>query len=217
MVPLRSAAWRTNTGQTVMSEITTQLNAGDGHAECAPEMLLPLVYDELRYLASQRLRRGAEGVTLQPTALVHEAWLRLMHQRGREWNDRNHFFRAAALAMRHILVDRARQKASLKRGSRPERVELADLQLSAPEQDERVLIVNDALVRLEAEDPESARLVTLKFFGGFTNQETAAVLGVSERTLERQWAYARASLYRLIQAVDGPAVAAAPTEREVAP
>ncbi len=217
MVPLRSAAWRTNTGQTVMSEITTQLNAGDGHAECAPEKLLPLVYDELRYLASQRLRRGAEGVTLQPTALVHEAWLRLMHQRGREWNDRNHFFRAAALAMRHILVDRARQKASLKRGSRPERVELADLQLSAPEQDERVLIVNDALVRLEAEDPESARLVTLKFFGGFTNQETAAVLGVSERTLERQWAYARASLYRLIQAVDGPAVAAAPTEREVAP
>jgi hypothetical protein len=185
-----------------MSEITTLLNAADGRGDCASDKLLPLVYDELRYLASQRLRRGAEGVTLQPTALVHEAWLRLMHQRGREWNDRNHFFRAAALAMRHILVDRARQKASLRRGRRPERVDLADLQLSAPEPDERVLIVNDALVRLEAEDPESARLVILKFFGGFTNQETAAVLGVSERTLERQWAYARASLYRLIQTSD---------------
>ena len=171
-------------------------SSGDGET---PEKLLPLVYDELRYLASQHLRGGAEPPTLQATALVHEAWLRLTHKCGREWSDRNHFFRAAALAMRHILVDRARQKACLKRGNRPEKVDIADLPLLAPEPDERVLLVDDALKRLEMEDPDSARLVTLKFFGGFTNQQTADLLGLSERTLDRQWAYARASLYRLIR------------------
>lgn len=170
----------------------------------ASEDLLPLVYDELRYLAMTRLRLGAEAEaqTLQPTALVHEAWLRLQHQGDRGWNSRNHFFRAAALAMRHILVDISRQKATTKRGNHSERLNVADLQLSTPPRDNRLLLVDEALTRLEAVDPESARLVTLKFFGGFSNQETAELLGISMRTFERQWAYARTCLYKLIQEED---------------
>ncbi len=182
-----------------MSEITQLLRAAEQGDPGAPEKLLPLVYDELRRLAARRLRREDGPVTLQPTALVHEAWLRLAHQGERNWNDRQHFFRAAALAMRHILVDLARKKATRKRGRMMEPVDIADLNLSSPQPDERVLLVNEALTRLEAEDPESARLVTYKFFGGFTNEEIAEILGVSERTLNRQWAYARASLYRLVR------------------
>jgi len=182
-----------------MSEITQLLRAAEHGDPGAPEKLLPLVYDELRRLAARRLRREDGQVTLQPTALVHEAWLRLANQGERSWNDRQHFFRAAALAMRHILVDLARKKATRKRGRMMEPVDIADLNLSSPEPDERVLLVNEALTRLEAEDPESARLVTYKFFGGFTNEEIAEILGVSERTLNRQWAYARACLYRLVR------------------
>lgn len=182
-----------------MSEITQLLRAADPGSKGTPEQLLPLVYDELRRLAARRLRHQDGPVTLQPTALVHEAWLRLAHQGERNWNDRQHFFRAAALAMLHILVDLARKKATRKRGSNAERVDIADLNLSSPQPDERVLLVNEALIRLEAEDPESARLITYKFFGGFTNEEIAEMLGISERTLNRQWAYARASLFRLVQ------------------
>ena len=182
-----------------MSEITRLLHAADRGEAGAAEQLLPLVYDELRRLAARRLRHEADAATLQPTALVHEAWLRLANQGAREWNDRRHFLRTAALAMRRILVDLARKKATHKRGRKMERVDIAELNLSSPEPDERVLLVNDALVRLEAEDPESARLITCKFFGGFSNQETAEMLGISERTLNRQWAYAKASLYRLIR------------------
>ncbi len=182
-----------------MSDITRLLRAVEKGDQHAPEQLLPLVYDELRHLAARRLRQESDVVTLQPTALVHEAWLRLAHQEGREWNDRHHFFRAAALAMRRILVDEARKKATHKRGRRMEKLDIAELDLSDPEPDERVLLVNEALVQLEAEDPDSARLITYKFFGGFTNEETAEMLGVSERTLNRQWAYAKACLYRLLR------------------
>lgn len=188
-----------------MSEITRLLRAADQGDGSASEKLLPMVYDELRHLAARRLRHQDGPVTLQPTALVHEAWLRLAHQGERSWNDRQHFFRAAALAMRHILVDLARRKATRKRGSNSERVDIADLNLSNPQPDERVLLVNEALVRLEEEDPESARLITYKFFGGFTNEEIAEMLGISERTLNRQWAYARACLYRLVQQAAGDA------------
>ncbi len=185
-----------------MSEITQLLRMVEQEGGGDPEKLLPLVYDELRHLAARRLRHENAGMTLQPTALVHEAWLRLVQQSGRGWNDRQHFFRAAALAMRRILVDEARKKATRKRGQRVQRLDIADLNLSNPEPDERVLLVNDALVRLEIEDPDSARLVTYRFFGGFSNEETANLLGVSERTLNRQWAYAKAALYRLLRAAE---------------
>jgi RNA polymerase sigma factor (TIGR02999 family) len=182
-----------------MSEITLLLEAVDYGEGRAAEELLPLVYDELRRLASARLSRQAGDQTLQPTALVHEAWLRLVNQNDHSWNNRVHFFRAAAQAMRHILIDIARQKASLKRGSQPERLNIDDMDLAAAAPDDRILLVDEALARLEAEDPGSARLVTLKFFGGFTNAEIAQMEGLSERTLERQWAYAKGSLYQLIQ------------------
>jgi RNA polymerase sigma factor (TIGR02999 family) len=182
-----------------MSEITLLLEAVERGKSRSSEELLPLVYDELRHLAAARLGRNCTSPTLQATALVHEAWLRLINQKQSGWNNREHFFRAAAQAMRHILVDMSRQKASLKRGSRPERLNIEDADLAATAPDDRILLVNEALTRLEAEDPDSARLITLKFFGGFTNQEIARMLGLGERTLERQWAYAKGSLYQLIQ------------------
>jgi len=141
----------------------------------------------------------AAGQTLQPTALVHEAWLRLVKEESRTWRNREHFFRAAALAMRRILVDRARHKLSLKAGSRSEKICLEDVDLAAATTDDRVLLVDESLDRLEKEDPESARVISLKFFCGLTNKEAAEVLGVTERSVERQWAYAKASLFELIQ------------------
>lgn len=197
-----------------MSEITQLLHSVEQGGPVEMEKLLPLVYDELRHLAARRLRQESAPVTLQPTALVHEAWLRLAQGEGekREWNDRQHFFRAAALAMRRILVDEARKRATRKRGDRREQVELSELNLSSPEPDERVLLVHEALLRLEAEDPDSARLVTYRFFGGFSNEETAEMLGISLRTLNRQWTYAKACLYRIIlESEAGDAPPAAPT------
>ncbi|HLX72863.1 MAG TPA: ECF-type sigma factor [Verrucomicrobiae bacterium] len=165
----------------------------------ASEELLPLVYEELRRLASVQMAGEAAGQTLQPTALVHEAWLRLVKEESRTWRNREHFFRAAALAMRRILVDRARHKLSLKAGSRSEKICLEDVDLAAATTDDRVLLVDESLDRLEKEDPESARVISLKFFCGLTNKEAAEVLGVTERSVERQWAYAKASLFELIQ------------------
>lgn len=182
-----------------MSEVTLLLEAVGRGEMAASEKLLPLVYDELRYLARSRMAREKGGQTLQPTALVHEAWLRLTSQKERTWNNRAHFFRVAALAMRRILVDRARRKASLKCGGNAERLNIDDLDLCEAPPDERILLIDAALSRLENEDPESARIVTLKFFGGFRNREIAETLGVTERTVERHWAYARAALFRMIQ------------------
>lgn len=182
-----------------MSEITLLLDAIARGESSASEDLLPLVYDELRRLASARMAGEAVGQTLQPTALVHEAWLRLVKEEGRTWRNRTHFFRAAAQAMRRILVDRARHKLSLKCGGGMERVPLEEIDLAATTTDDRVLLVDQGLEQLEKEDPESARVVTLKFFGGLTNKEVAKILGVTERSVERQWAYARASLFQIIQ------------------
>jgi RNA polymerase sigma factor (TIGR02999 family) len=165
----------------------------------ASERLLPLVYDELRGLAAARMAAESAGHTLQPTALVHEAWLRLSGAGERRWQDRAHFFRVAAMAMRRILVDHARQKARLKRGSNPVRIDLVDIDLAATAPDERVLLVDQALTRLEQLDPEGARVVTLKFFGNYTVSEIAGILGVGERTVERRWTYARARLMQLIK------------------
>jgi RNA polymerase sigma factor (TIGR02999 family) len=182
-----------------MSEITLMLQAVGRGEKRASEDLLPLVYAELRQLAAMRMAREAAGQTLQPTALVHEAWLRLVTEGDRTWENRAHFFRAAALAMRRILVDRARNKSSLKRGGGRERVNIEDVDLAATPTDDRVLLVDDAVTRLEADDPESAHVVTLKFFGGLTNKEVAESLGVTERTVERQWAYAKACLFQMIR------------------
>lgn len=182
-----------------MSDITQILKQIGRGETTASERLLPLVYEELRRLAAARMAQEAAGHTLQPTALVHEAWLRLVMESDRSWENRAHFFRTAALAMRRILVDRARNKASLKRGGGRERVNIDDIELAASSPDERVLLVDGALDRLEAEDPESAHIVVLKFFGGLTNREVAESLGVTERTVERQWAYAKASLFQMIR------------------
>ncbi|HYG25264.1 MAG TPA: sigma-70 family RNA polymerase sigma factor [Verrucomicrobiae bacterium] len=183
-----------------MSEITLVLDAIANGDRRASEDLLPLVYDELRRLAAVRLGRESAGQTLQPTALVHEAWLKLSREGNRTWQDRAHFFRAAAQAMRRILVDRARHKLSLKGGGGFEKIAIDELDLAAAPVEDRILLVDQALERLEQEDPESARVITLKFFGGLTNKEVAAILEITERTVERQWAYARASLFEMIQA-----------------
>lgn len=163
------------------------------------EELLPLVYDELRQLAAARMAGEKAGQTLQPTALVHEAWLRLSEKEGRDWNDRAHFFRAAAQAMRRILVDRAREKSALKRGEGVRALDIAEFDLADTNRDDRVLLIDEMLERLEAEDPEGARVVSLKFFGGLTETEIAEIHGVTERTVRRQWAYARARLFQMIQ------------------
>lgn len=162
---------------------------------------LRLLYDELRRLAAARMAGEAAGHTLQPTALVHEAWLRLSAPGGdrRHWTDRNHFVRTAALTMRRILVDHARRHASHKRGAGADHLPFEELDLPAADQNRRVVLIDEALSRLEAEDPDAARMVTLRFFGGFTNREIAAALEVTERTVERQWVYARARLMQLIQ------------------
>jgi len=164
-----------------------------------PAELLPLLYDELRHIAAGYMAREAHGQTLQPTALVHEAWLQVTKTDARMWTDRSHFFRAAAQAMRRILVDRARAKASLKRGAKAQTLDIYEVDPAAATMDERVLLVNEMIDRMEKDDPESARVITLKFFGGLTNKEIAKMDDVAERTVERQWAYAKALLVRMFR------------------
>lgn len=188
-----------------MSELTKILESAHRSDGYVSAELLPLVYDELRNLAKKRMSRMEPGQTLQATALVHEAWLKLSGDEERSWHDRAHFFRAAAQAMRHILVDRARAKARKKRGGNPEMLSLDmdDLEVAGTTLDERVLLVDEMMNRLEQEDPESVRVISLKFFGGLTNREIASMDGVTERTVERHWAYAKTRLYQLIRRETG--------------
>lgn len=167
--------------------------------------LLPLVYDELRSLAKKRISSAEPGQTLQATALVHEAWIKLSSNEDKCWSNRSHFFRAAAQAMRQIMVDRARAKARTKRGGNPEVLEIDVHGLEVPDTaaNERVLFIDEMLNRLEEQDPESARVISLKFFGGLSNTEIAAMDGVTERTVERHWAYAKAVLYQMIRKETG--------------
>lgn len=181
-----------------MSDITLLLEAASRGDARASEELLPLVYDELRQLAAARMAREAAGHTLQPTALVHEAWLRLAGDQGRSWENRAHFFGAAAEAMRRILIERARRKSRLKRGSGQVPLDIAELDIAEALPDDKILLVDEALERLRAEDPEKARVVVLKFFGGLTNEEVASILGQNERTVRRQWNYAKAWLFDCI-------------------
>ena len=182
-----------------MSDITLMLQAVARGERQASSDLLPLVYEELRHLAAARMARETAGQTLQPTALVHEAWMRLVGDGDRNWENRAHFFGAAAEAMRRILIENARRKSRLKRGGRQERVDINDIELAEATPDDKVLMIDEALQRLQAEDPDKAIVVVLKFFGGLTNQEVAQSLNVTERTVERQWAFAKAWMFRCIQ------------------
>ncbi len=182
-----------------MNEIRKILESSTQSSSRASAELLPLVYDELRALAARRLNDEKDPQSLQATALVHEAWLSLAGDDERSWDNRRHFFRAAAKAMRNIMVDRARAKDCQKRGNRPEIVDIEKLDIADASIDERVLLVDEMLTRMESTDPESVRVTTLKFFGGLTNREIAEMDGVTERTVERNWAYARAKLLRMIR------------------
>jgi RNA polymerase sigma factor (TIGR02999 family) len=180
------------------AEITQVLHAIGRSEEGASEKLLPLVYAELRRLASVRMAHEMSGHTLQPTALVHEAWLRLVNDGDRTWQNRAHFFSAAAEAMRRILIERARRKSRLRHGGGQVRLNIEDLELAQTTPDDKVMLVDEALPLLKTADPELERIVVLKFFGGLSNQEIAETLGLAPRTLDRQWAYARTWLFRYI-------------------
>lgn len=186
-----------------MSDLTLvlqEIGRGDAHASAK---LLPLVYDELRRMAASRMAREAAGHTLQATALVHEAWLRLSgpgDQAGPAWQNRAHFFGAASQAMRRILIDKARQRSRLKRGGgAQQRVELDELNLAKAAPDEKLLLIHEALNALEIENPERGRVVVMKFFGGLTNNQVAESLGISERTVNRHWLCARTWLFLRLQ------------------
>ena len=178
-----------------MSDITLMLEAISSGDSQASEQLLPLVYDELRRLAAARMSQEAAGHTLQPTALVHEAWLRLVGGQKQSWQNRAHFFAAAAEAMRRILIERARRKSRLKRGTGQPLLDITDFDIAAAMPDDKVLLVDEALEQLKVEDPEKARVVMLKFFVGLTNEQAAEILNVNERTVRRQWEFAKAWLF----------------------
>jgi RNA polymerase sigma factor (TIGR02999 family) len=181
-----------------VKHVTRILNAIEAGDAQAAEQLLPVVYDELRALAEQRMRQEAAGHTLQATALVHEAYLRLVGRDAggdRKWDGRGHFFAAAAEAMRRILIDRARSKGAIKRGGSVRKLRLDDADLTLESVPAEVLDLDESLARLAREDPAKAELVKLRFFGGLTLDEAAKVLGISLATAERYWSYARAWLF----------------------
>src|SRR5688572_25773792 len=174
----------------------------EGGNPLAAEQLMPMVYEELRRLAIARMAMESPGQTIQPTALVHEAWLRLIgNDSGAQFANRKHFFAAAAEAMRRILIERARRKLARKRGGRPVQVDLEEIDIASDANDDTLLIVNEALEKLEVEDSRAAQLVTLRFFGGLNLRDAGQVLGISERTAKRCWAFARAWLYSEIRSM----------------
>ena len=178
-----------------MSEVTRILDSIAQGDPKAAEELLPLVYEELRKLAAHKMANEPPGQTLQPTALVHEAWLRLAGNEGARFANRAHFFAAAAEAMRRILVERARRRSALKRGGGTGRVSLDELEIPIAEaDDDQLLAVDEALEKLAALDPPRAELVKLRYFTGMTFEEAAAVLGIAVRTAKEWWAFARAWL-----------------------
>jgi len=194
---------RRASGGVPMRDVTHILSAIEQGDPRAAEQLLPLVYDELRQLATQKLAQEKPGQTLQATALVHEAYLRLVDvEQAQQWNSRGHFFAAAAEAMRRILIDNARRRHSQRRGGAAERRSLDGLAAAVPASDDEMLAVNEALERLQKVDPSKAELVKLRYFGGLTVPEAALALGISVTTANRYWAYARAWLHEEL-AADG--------------
>lgn len=189
-----------------MSDVTQLLHAMDAGDPRAADQLLPLVYEELRKLAAARMAQEKPGQTLQATALVHEAWLRLEDPvEPQRWNGRSHFFGAAAEAMRRILVESARRKARLRHGGNLQRAALDELEIAAPLPEDRLVQVSEALDELEREAPEAARIVKLRYFAGLTQEQVAETLGISLRTAERQWTWAKAWLFQRIRSQDPPA------------
>ncbi len=188
-----------------MSDVTRILSQIESGDPSAAEQLLPLVYEELRNLAAAKLHQEKPGQTLQATALVHEAYLRLVNvDEARHWNSRGHFFGAAAEAMRRILIERARTKMTIKSGGRQRRVSLDELCVKNPEPQWDILTVSGALEQLELVDALAGEIVKLRYFVGMTIPEIAVVLGISPSTVDRQWAYARAWLHAKLQAADDP-------------
>ena len=183
------------------AEITQVLQAIGRSEEGSAEKLLPLVYAELRRLAAARMAQEMAGQTLQPTALVHEAWLRIAGDSDSQFQNRAHFFGAAAEAMRRILIDRARRKHAVRHGGGSERIGFDELEIAAPAEDAELLAVNDALARFATVDAKKAELVKLRYFAGMTIEEAASVLGISEPMAKRWWTYARAWLFTEIKSM----------------
>ena len=182
-----------------MSEATILLSAVERGDPKAADQLLELVYQDLRRLANNKMAQEPPGQTLQPTALVHEAWLRLVGSEHPNFENRAHFFSAAAEAMRRILIDRARRRSALRHGGQLQRVDLDECNVAAPEADAELLAVHEALEELAKEYPMQAEVVKLRYFGGQTNEETAQLLGLSLTTVKNYWAFARAWLLQQIQ------------------
>ena len=187
-----------------MNDVTRILNSLDAENSGAATDLVPAIYDELRRLASAKMAHERPGQTLQATALVHEAWLRLSgSETPKHWNSRGHFFAAAAEAMRRILIDNARRKATEKHGGKLERVDLSDVEVAINTDDERLLLVDEALQKLATHDKDAAELIKLRFFAGMSNEEAAKALGISERSAGRLWAYARAWIATELGSISG--------------
>lgn len=184
-----------------VSNATVILEAIEAGDPKAAEQFLVLVYDELRRVAAAKLADVPPGQTLQPTALVHEAWLRLVGDRNPSFKDRAHFFRASAEAMRHIMIDRARRKKSLRHGGSHRRIDFDGLNIASPAADDQVLAMNEALDKFESRHPIQAEVVKLRYFAGLTNQEVSEALGVSVSTVKNYWAFSRAWLLGEIEHV----------------
>jgi RNA polymerase sigma factor (TIGR02999 family) len=182
----------------LQSQVTQILRECEGSGS-AREQLLPLVYDQLRAIAQRRMSEERAGHTLQATALVHEVYVRLLGGEPVAWESRRHFFAVAAEAMRRVLIDHARKRGSQKRGGGKTPVPLNVVDLAAEAEPGDVLAVDEALTKLEAEDPRAAQIVQLRFFGGLSVEETAEVMGISERTVMREWSFARARLFQMLE------------------
>jgi RNA polymerase sigma factor (TIGR02999 family) len=181
-----------------VSDVTRILEAARQGDATAADQLLPLVYDELRRLAAHKMASEAAGHTLQPTALVHEAWLRLVGNQNQKWDGRAHFFAAAAEAMRRILIDRARRKRAIRHGGDHQRVDIHETDIASSTNDDQLLAINEALDKLAVEHKTEAELVKLRYFVGLTNDEAAEALNISPRTAKYYWTHARAWLFREI-------------------
>jgi len=184
-----------------VSEVTRILQSIEQGDARAAEELLPLVYEELRRLAAHKMSLQPPGQTLQATALVHEVYLRLVGGGERRWEDRRHFFGAAAEAMRHILIDRARRRLRARHGGNAGQVDVDEIEIAAPATEEVLIQLNDALEELAQRSPDQAALVKLRFFAGFSEPEIAGILNLSERSVQREWAYAKAWLFERIEAM----------------
>ena len=185
---------------SAVSDVTRILTAIEQGDHQAADKLLPLVYEELRKLAASRMANEAAGQTLQPTALVHEAWLRLVGKENTKFANRAHFFAAAAEAMRRILIDNARRKKALRHGGGQQRLDIQEVEIAATTNDDELLAIDEALEKFFKHDPQKAELVKLRYFAGLTIEEAAAALGISRATAKRHWIFARAWLFQEIRA-----------------